>query len=511
MSGNPESAALRSRVIACAAAVCAGALFAAGGIPTPPGEDVSAAALGAPGDAQTLTGRAMASQEAVPQADASRPTVASDPVQSDVSEPVTGDAWGTGSAGEASERGTSAGGVSSGGVSSGGADAGDVATETAPNRVSGGAADAMSASEAGQAPGQVQAGSVEAELGPVAGAETPLAGSPFAASAYGTSPFAASPLGAGARAANSAVADAVNGLAPLSGEQQTLFVGAQAEDVLPSLLEWSVVETETETADPEDSLPVVRYPFAKPVMLTDGFGYRTAPVAQFHDAQDFAAAMGTPVLAIADGKVIEAGPTSDGCGFGLRVLHEIAGKDVTSRYCHMMDDSHDLEVGDTVEIGDRVGRVGATGMAFGAHLHLAIRINNRPVDPMKFLKKYGRMTRGESEAANAKRTDEPGSHVEDVVPPPEDPRGEPTTQPPTTPPPTTEPPKTRPPTTEPPTTKPPTTEPPTTPPPTTPPPTTQPPTTAPPTTSPTTAPPTPPATASPTTPPPTADPSSSAG
>ena len=131
----------------------------------------------------------------------------------------------------------------------------------------------------------------------------------------------------------------------------------------------------------------VRYPFDAQVPLTDPFGYRTAPVAQFHDAQDFAAADGTPIRIIASGIVLEAGQTIDGCGFGLKVQHNIGGRDVTSRYCHMQNDSSSYRVGDRVKIGDTAGRVGATGMAFGAHLHLAMRQDDVAIDPMVFLTK----------------------------------------------------------------------------------------------------------------------------
>lgn len=138
----------------------------------------------------------------------------------------------------------------------------------------------------------------------------------------------------------------------------------------------------------------VRYPFDADVPLTDPFGYRTAPVEQFHDAQDFAAADGMPIRIIASGVVLEAGFASDGCGFGLKVQHNIAGSDVTSRYCHMRADSSAWQVGDRVKIGDEAGLVGATGMAFGAHLHLALRRDDEPIDPMPFLRKHMKPSTG---------------------------------------------------------------------------------------------------------------------
>lgn len=83
-----------------------------------------------------------------------------------------------------------------------------------------------------------------------------------------------------------------------------------------------------------------RYPFDSEVPLTDGFGYRSAPVAGFHEAQDMAPAGGTPVRAIASGIVTEAGWAADGwCGFSLTVQHRINGQNVVSRYCHMQEGS----------------------------------------------------------------------------------------------------------------------------------------------------------------------------
>lgn len=135
----------------------------------------------------------------------------------------------------------------------------------------------------------------------------------------------------------------------------------------------------------------VRYPFDAEVPLTDPFGYRTAPVEQFHDGQDFAAPGGTSIRAIASGVVTEAGFASDGCGFGVKLQHNVDGQTLTSRYCHMEENSHNYAVGDKVSIGDEAGRVGNTGMSFGAHLHLALRLNGEPIDPVPFLKeKAGR-------------------------------------------------------------------------------------------------------------------------
>lgn len=179
-------------------------------------------------------------------------------------------------------------------------------------------------------------------------------------------------------------------VAEAAAAQQQLFSEVSAADMPDSFADVVGLASEevTEASYTFNEKVMVNYPFASPVMLTDPFGYRTAPVEQFHDAQDFAASAGTPIQAIADGVVLEAGQTSDGCGFGLKLEHEVDGQTVTSRYCHMIDNSHTHQVGDEMKMGDFVGQVGSTGMSFGAHLHLAIRINDEPADPMPFLAKY---------------------------------------------------------------------------------------------------------------------------
>lgn len=130
----------------------------------------------------------------------------------------------------------------------------------------------------------------------------------------------------------------------------------------------------------------LQLPFEADWPLTDGFAYRVAPVEQFHDAQDIAASAGTPVLAIGSGIVIDAGFSSDGCGFSVKLQHLVSGDTLTSRYCHMQDGSHSLKVGDTVAMGDQVGRVGNTGLSFGPHLHLALRKNGDPIDPLPYIR-----------------------------------------------------------------------------------------------------------------------------
>lgn len=189
--------------------------------------------------------------------------------------------------------------------------------------------------------------------------------------------------------------------------QQGLFSEISVEELPVSLEDIEYVATDSSTNVSYSYIPdvVVNFPFREPVRLTDGFGYRSYPVAQFHDAQDFAAPAGTPISAIADGIVLESGFASDGCGYGVKLEHEIGPHTVTSRYCHMLDDSTGLSVGDEVKMGDLVGPVGSTGLSFGPHLHLAIRVDDEPVDPIPFLLEWSQVEREADEADNPEQAE----------------------------------------------------------------------------------------------------------
>lgn len=75
---------------------------------------------------------------------------------------------------------------------------------------------------------------------------------------------------------------------------------------------------------------------------------------------------------------------TDRCGFSLQAQHQVAGQNVFSRYCRMQENSHSWQVGQTVRGGDQAGLVGTTGMSFGNHTHLVIRVEDEPVDPLSF-------------------------------------------------------------------------------------------------------------------------------
>lgn len=121
--------------------------------------------------------------------------------------------------------------------------------------------------------------------------------------------------------------------------------------------------------------------------ISSGYGNRDASVSgnAFHGGIDIAGGSGklhgAPVYASRGGTVISA-VTSD-TGYGIYVLIDHGGG-YSSLYAHMS--VRYVNVGDTVQKGQMIGRVGNTGNSKGAHLHFEIRYYGEKQDPMKFVK-----------------------------------------------------------------------------------------------------------------------------
>ena len=127
----------------------------------------------------------------------------------------------------------------------------------------------------------------------------------------------------------------------------------------------------------------VRKPVAGEVDMSSPFGVRLDPFLgrpAIHTGIDLRGETGEPVHATAAGRVSIAG-REGGYGNMIEINH---GNGLATRYGHLSQ--IDVKVGQTVHIGDIIGRIGSTGRSTGPHLHYETRINGEAVDPQKFLR-----------------------------------------------------------------------------------------------------------------------------
>ncbi|MGA1601082.1 MAG: peptidoglycan DD-metalloendopeptidase family protein [Prochlorothrix sp.] len=114
-----------------------------------------------------------------------------------------------------------------------------------------------------------------------------------------------------------------------------------------------------------------RFPFARPTPITSAFGWRLHPLFgdwRLHTGTDFGAPWGTPVYAVQSGQVT----ISDFLGgYGLTVVTQGESGDQEVLYGHLSEIF--VQVGQWVEQGQPIGRVGSTGTSTGPHLHLELR------------------------------------------------------------------------------------------------------------------------------------------
>ncbi|MGI9001432.1 MAG: M23 family metallopeptidase [Pseudonocardia sp.] len=118
--------------------------------------------------------------------------------------------------------------------------------------------------------------------------------------------------------------------------------------------------------------------------VSSGYGPRPGGM---HHGTDIAAPLGTPIRAVTDATVIEAGPAS---GFGLWVRLRHDRDDTVSVYGHM----HTIttRVGAHLTAGDQIATVGSRGRSTGPHLHLEIWPEGRRedrVDPADWMTAHG--------------------------------------------------------------------------------------------------------------------------
>jgi len=114
---------------------------------------------------------------------------------------------------------------------------------------------------------------------------------------------------------------------------------------------------------------------------TSGFGERRHPllgVMRMHTGVDWAAPVGTPILAAGDGTVELVGGKG-GYGNYVRIRH---ANGYSTAYGHMSRYAEGVAPGVSVKQGQVIGYVGSTGLSTGPHCHFEVLVNNNFVNPM---------------------------------------------------------------------------------------------------------------------------------
>jgi hypothetical protein len=120
----------------------------------------------------------------------------------------------------------------------------------------------------------------------------------------------------------------------------------------------------------------------RPTRITSGFGNGrefNGQVESRHMGTDFQGAVGAPVLAAATGVVALV----DQFYLGGNVIYIDHGGGLSTGYLHLSETR--VAAGDTVQAGQRIGSVGATGRVTGPHLHFIVRYGGITVDPLSLL------------------------------------------------------------------------------------------------------------------------------
>lgn len=143
--------------------------------------------------------------------------------------------------------------------------------------------------------------------------------------------------------------------------------------------------------------------FAVPAIgeITSPFGWRESPVdgnTKFHFGVDIAAKADTDVCAVKSGRVIFISEDDPVYGMYCKIQHDDGS---VSMYAHLM--SLEVEEGEYLTKGKRIGGMGTSGASTGVHLHFELVIGGENVDPLAYIFQSYNMKQAKLADANSKQ------------------------------------------------------------------------------------------------------------
>ncbi|MBN2036961.1 MAG: M23 family metallopeptidase [Chitinispirillaceae bacterium] len=157
-----------------------------------------------------------------------------------------------------------------------------------------------------------------------------------------------------------------------------------AEKLAREIVRWEAICTAFMASigdgNPFDTIPVCR-PVLSDAAVSQRFGRVKDPftgMIKWHYGIDYAAPVGTPVIATASGRVAR---TENGRVWGRKIVIN-HGKGWTTSYAHL--GSILVRFGQKVTRGDEIGTIGASGLTTGPHVHYEVRHHNQPLDPEEY-------------------------------------------------------------------------------------------------------------------------------
>ena len=127
--------------------------------------------------------------------------------------------------------------------------------------------------------------------------------------------------------------------------------------------------------------------------LSSPFGMRKHPISGFnkmHQGTDFAAPLGTPIMASGTGTIVLA----KWCGGGGNCIKIKHNSTYSTIYAHMIRFSKNIRVGKKVRQGQIIGYVGSTGNSTGPHLHYEVIVNGKKINSQTLKLPSGKILKG---------------------------------------------------------------------------------------------------------------------